>query len=47
MAGIAYERDALVERARALVPALRERAAETNKLRRLPDRTLADFRQPA
>ncbi len=44
MAGIAYERDALLERARALVPALRERAAETNKLRRLPDRTLADFR---
>jgi alkylation response protein AidB-like acyl-CoA dehydrogenase len=44
MAEISYERDALVERARALVPVLRERAPETSKLRRLPDNTLADFR---
>ena len=36
-------RDELVERARALVPALRERAARTEELRRLPEETLQDF----
>jgi 3-hydroxy-9,10-secoandrosta-1,3,5(10)-triene-9,17-dione monooxygenase len=33
----------LVERAKALAPALRERAAETNDLRRLPDATWKDL----
>jgi len=33
----------LVERARALVPALRERQAKTDELRRLPDETIADL----
>lgn len=33
----------LVERARAMVPALKERAARTDKLRRLPDETVADL----
>lgn len=37
--------DILVERARSLVPALRERAAETNALRRLPQATIDDFRR--
>jgi alkylation response protein AidB-like acyl-CoA dehydrogenase len=45
MAGFSYGRDALLERARALVPVLKERAAETGKLRRLPDTTLNDFRK--
>ena len=44
MAGFSYERDALVDRARKLIPVLRERAVEGEKLRRLPDRTLADYR---
>jgi alkylation response protein AidB-like acyl-CoA dehydrogenase len=44
MAGFSYDRNALLERARALVPVLKERASETSKLRRLPDNTLADFR---
>jgi alkylation response protein AidB-like acyl-CoA dehydrogenase len=39
-AGIRAE---LVGRARGLVPALRERALEAEKLRRLPDATIADF----
>ncbi|HVV94920.1 MAG TPA: acyl-CoA dehydrogenase family protein [Hyphomicrobiales bacterium] len=34
----------LVARARELVPVLRERAVETERLRRLPDETLRDFR---
>ena len=33
----------LVERARALVPVLRERAAETEALRRIPDETMRDL----
>jgi 3-hydroxy-9,10-secoandrosta-1,3,5(10)-triene-9,17-dione monooxygenase len=33
----------LVDRAKALAPALRERAAETNQLRRLPDATWKDL----
>ena len=45
MATFSYARDALVQRAQALIPALRQRATETEKLRRLPDQTLADFRQ--
>jgi 3-hydroxy-9,10-secoandrosta-1,3,5(10)-triene-9,17-dione monooxygenase len=36
-------RPALVERAKALAPALRQRAAETNELRRLPDATWQDL----
>jgi 3-hydroxy-9,10-secoandrosta-1,3,5(10)-triene-9,17-dione monooxygenase len=36
-------RPALVERAKALAPILRERAAETNELRRLPDATWKDL----
>jgi alkylation response protein AidB-like acyl-CoA dehydrogenase len=44
MSKFSYAREALVERARGLAPALRERAAEGEKLRRLPDATLADFR---
>lgn len=34
-----------LDRARALLPALRERAARAERLRRLPDETLADFRK--
>ncbi|MGH6989753.1 MAG: acyl-CoA dehydrogenase family protein, partial [Stellaceae bacterium] len=45
MARFSYTRDDIVERARALVPTLRERAIETEKLRRLPERTLRDFRE--
>ena len=33
----------LVERAREMIPALRERAPKTEELRRLPDETLQDF----
>lgn len=33
----------LIDSARALVPALRERAAKTDELRRLPDETIADL----
>ncbi|MGH7933987.1 MAG: hypothetical protein ACREQN_12600 [Candidatus Binataceae bacterium] len=33
----------LIDRAKALAPVLRERAAETNQLRRLPDATWRDF----
>ena len=40
-----HEREALLGRARSLLPVLKERAAETNKLRRLPDSTLRDFRE--
>jgi 3-hydroxy-9,10-secoandrosta-1,3,5(10)-triene-9,17-dione monooxygenase len=35
----------LVERARALGPSLRERVAEGESLRRIPDRTIADFKE--
>src|SRR5690242_13563904 len=35
----------MTARARLLVPVLRERAAETEKLRRLPDATLADLQE--
>lgn len=41
--GTAPSRKAICERARALVPALAEGAAEAEALRRLPDRTVADF----
>ncbi|MGH7053400.1 MAG: 3-hydroxy-9,10-secoandrosta-1,3,5(10)-triene-9,17-dione monooxygenase oxygenase subunit [Stellaceae bacterium] len=34
-----------LDRVRALLPALRERAARAEQLRRLPDETLADFRK--
>jgi len=40
-AGVSY--DEMVERARSLVPALRERAAETETLRRMPDATERDL----
>jgi 3-hydroxy-9,10-secoandrosta-1,3,5(10)-triene-9,17-dione monooxygenase len=36
-------REELVQRAAALVPRLRERAAQTEQLRRLPDETVADL----
>jgi alkylation response protein AidB-like acyl-CoA dehydrogenase len=45
LAKFSYTRDDIVARARALVPILRERAIETEKLRRLPERTLGDFRE--
>src|SRR4051812_4869686 len=35
----------LLSRARMLVPVLRRRAAETEKLRRLPDATVADLQE--
>ncbi len=34
-----------LDRVRALLPALRERAARAEQLRRLPDETFADFQQ--
>ncbi len=37
--------DEYLGRVRALLPALRERAARTEQLRRLPDETFADFQQ--
>src|SRR4051812_44674244 len=36
--------DELLERARALLPSLRERAREAGELRRIPDQTIAEFR---
>ncbi|MEZ4287421.1 MAG: acyl-CoA dehydrogenase family protein [Polyangiales bacterium] len=36
-------REELIERARALVPVLKERAKEAGELRRVPDATIADF----
>ena len=39
----AVTRDDMIDRARALVPALRERAAEAEQNRRLPDETHRDF----
>jgi alkylation response protein AidB-like acyl-CoA dehydrogenase len=38
-------RDELIERARAMVPTLIERAPECEKLRRAPDETIEDFKQ--
>src|SRR5437868_8866762 len=35
----------LIERARSLVPALRERAADTQAARKLPDATIADYKR--
>src|ERR1044071_3963039 len=37
--------EALIERARSLVPALRQRAAQTQELRKLPDETIADYKR--
>ncbi len=37
--------DDVVARARALVPVLRDRAPEAERLRRVPDETIADFRR--
>lgn len=42
---IAVGHDELVARARALVPALRERAAEADRLRKVPDANIAALRQ--
>ena len=36
-------RDDIMERARAMVPVLRERAQDTERLRRLPEETHGDF----
>jgi 3-hydroxy-9,10-secoandrosta-1,3,5(10)-triene-9,17-dione monooxygenase len=36
---------AYLERVRALLPALRERAVEAERLRRLPDETVKDFQE--
>jgi 3-hydroxy-9,10-secoandrosta-1,3,5(10)-triene-9,17-dione monooxygenase len=38
-----HHRQSLAARAKALAPALRQRAAETNQLRRLPDSTWKDL----
>ena len=35
----------MISRARDLVPALRDRALEAEKLRRMPDETVVDFRE--
>jgi 3-hydroxy-9,10-secoandrosta-1,3,5(10)-triene-9,17-dione monooxygenase len=40
----AVHRSELLEGARNLVPTLRSRAAEAERLRRMPDKTIADFR---
>jgi len=40
---IAPTEQQLIERSRKLVPVLRERAARTEELRRVPDETIADF----
>ena len=37
--------EAYLGRVRSLLPALRERAARAEKLRRLPDDTFADFQE--
>src|SRR5258707_8653726 len=37
--------EAYLERVRALLPALRERAPRAEQLRRLPDETFADFQE--
>ncbi len=41
--GMTYTREALLERAAALVPVLRERAAATSTARRIPEETIRDF----
>src|SRR5262245_23135871 len=41
--GDVYHLDALLERARALAPKLRERSYATNKAGRIPEETIADF----
>lgn len=41
----AKDAEILIERARSLVPALRERAKQTNSLRKLPQETADDFRR--
>lgn len=43
LATMAITREEMVQRASALVPRLRERAAETERLRRLPDETVDDL----
>jgi 3-hydroxy-9,10-secoandrosta-1,3,5(10)-triene-9,17-dione monooxygenase len=40
---VSYAPDKLLERARALVPTLRKRAAETSTARRVPKETIADY----
>src|SRR5512139_4039744 len=40
-----HDAEALIERARSLVPALRRRAAQTLAERKLPQETIADFRR--
>ncbi len=40
-----WDAEILIERARSLVPALRERSKETNALRKLPQETIDDFRR--
>jgi 3-hydroxy-9,10-secoandrosta-1,3,5(10)-triene-9,17-dione monooxygenase len=37
--------EALIERARSLIPALRQRSAQTQSLRKLPDETVADYKR--
>lgn len=43
MPDVSYCRDALIERARILVPELRKRALETSRARTLPKQTIDDF----
>ena len=43
MPDVSYTRDALIERARALVPELRKRSVETGRARMLPKQTIDDF----
>jgi 3-hydroxy-9,10-secoandrosta-1,3,5(10)-triene-9,17-dione monooxygenase len=43
MSGATPSFDELRRRARALIPVLRERAAEAERLRRVPDATIADL----
>lgn len=41
----AHNAEVLIERARTLVPALRQRAAQTNAVRQLPSETIADYQR--
>jgi len=43
MTGVAPSYEAMVERARMLAPALRERAPHAERIRRVPDETIADL----
>jgi 3-hydroxy-9,10-secoandrosta-1,3,5(10)-triene-9,17-dione monooxygenase len=43
MTTLPQSREDVLERARALVPTLRERAARTEELRRVPEETVRDF----